>query len=266
MNRLDIRRREVQSRGEKALTCLLPLGDPDLKTSIRLAGLYKDAGVDIVELGMPSENPYCDSKEISESNRRSLAAHPDLEEYFECWKEIRSMYPDEPFEVMAYSDTLSKVGASRFVEALAEADLDGHLLADGTEIGPELVGTVEDLLKPLGIYRIRWMPHPFREELLDDIATNARGFMILQSFADNRGERATVAMENRGLIERIRSTGTSASILLAYGINNGQRAREAVALGPDGILVGTAMVNRIAEQDYSGLETTVRELKAATRV
>jgi tryptophan synthase alpha chain len=264
MNRLDVRRKEVMDRGEKVLTCLLPLGDPDLDTSVKLIDLYLKAGVDVVELGMPSENPYLDSEQIAASNRRSFSAHPDYSEYLQMWKVIRAEYPDEPFEVMAYKDTVETIGMKQFADALAEADFDGHLLADAVVFKPELGESMDELLKPSNIYRIRFMPHPFREDLLPDISENGQGFTILQAIADEAGKREVVAEENRALIERIRSGGTRAAILIAYGINNGDRAREAVALGPDGILVGTSMVNRIADLDFPGLEAIISELKAAT--
>jgi tryptophan synthase alpha subunit len=108
------------------------------------------------------------------------------------------------------------------------------------------------------------MPHPFREDLLPDIGENGRGFVILQSIAGTSGERVTVSEANQDLIKRIRSTETRAAILIAYGINNGKRAEEAVKLDPDGILVGTAMVERIATGDFDDLARIIMELKAAT--
>ena len=264
MNRLDIRKNKVMDRGEKILTCLLPLGDPDLETSRKLVDIYKESGVDIIELGMPSTNPYLDSQQIADSNQRSLQAHPDYSEYFETMVAIRRDYPDEPFEVMAYSDTVNDFGIERFVDSLSEAEIDGHLLADATVIAPEIIQDMDPLLEPLGIFRIRFMPHPFQENLLPDIGENGRGFVILQSIADTSGERATVSEVNEALIKRIRSTETRAAILIAYGINNGNRAEEAVKLDPDGILVGTAMVNRIAASDFDDLRRIIQELKAAT--
>jgi tryptophan synthase alpha chain len=264
MNRLDQRKKDVAAKGEKVLVCLLPLGDPDLDTSRRLVDIYKESGVDLVEFGLPSKDPYLDSTQIAESNRRSLEVQPDYDKYFETIKAIRRDYPDEPFEVMAYSDTVKEVGVRRFVDGLQTADMDAHLLADATVIAPDVVQEMDPLLEPHNIYRIRFMPHPFQENLLQDIQENAQGFMILQAIADESGNRETVAEGNRDLINRIRVTNTDAAILLAYGINNGVRAEEAVMLDPDGILVGTAMVDRIAKKDFSDLAGIIRELKGAT--
>ena len=264
MNRIDGRIQQVLDRGEKFVCCVLPLGDPDLKTSRKILEIFLQLGVDIVELMLPSQSPYFDSQPIAESNQRSLQAESDFQEYFKTIVEIRKDYPDEPFEVMTYSDVVKNYGVSRFVDGLREADVDAHLLADATAIAPDVVQDMDPLLEDSGIYRIRFMPHPFQEHLLEDIGQNARGFLVLQSIADEAGNRTKVAEGNRELILRIRATGTRAAIMLGYGINNPARAKEAVNVDPDGMIVGTAVIERIASRDYNGLADLIRGIKEAT--
>ena len=263
MNKIDIRIQDVLGRGEKFLCCVLPLGDPDLETSRNLLEIFLKSGVDIVELMLPSQDPYFDSQPIAESNRRALTAQSDYQMYFKAIAEIREDYPDEPFEVMTYSDVVKNVGISQFVDGLREAEVDAHLLADATAIAPDVVHDMDPLLEDAEIYRIRFMPHPFQESLLEDIGQHARGFMILQSIADEAGDRMSVAEGNRELITKIRATDTKAAIMLGYGINNPARAKEAVKVDPDGMIVGTAVIERIAAGDYSGLSELIRGIKDA---
>ena len=263
MNRLDTRIEDVLHRDERFLCCLLPLGDPDLKTSRELVELYLESGVDIVELVMPSRDPYLDSQQLSQSAVRAIGAESNYSEYFKTIKQIRQDYPNEPFEVMTYSDVVEGYGVARFVDGLADADMDAHLLADATVIAPKIIEQMDPLLESASIYRIRFMPHPFQEDLLPDIAENGRGFMILQSITDEQGGRPSVKEGNRVLIDRVRETGTRASIMLGYGVNNSIRAREAVNLGTDGIIVGSAIFAKIASEDYSGLAELVKEIKGA---
>jgi tryptophan synthase alpha chain len=264
MNRIDIRIQDVLGRDEKFICGVLPLGDPDLKTSRNILEIFLRSGVDIVELMLPSQDPYFDSQPIAESNRRALAAQSDYQMYFKAIAEIRNDYPDEPFEVMTYSDVVKNVGISHFVNGLREAEVDGHLLADATAIDPDVIHDMDPLLEDAAIYRIRFMPHPFQEHLLDDIGHHARGFMILQSIADEAGDRRNVEEGNQELITRIRATGTQAAIMLGYGINNPARVKEAVKVDPDGMIVGTAVIERIAAGDYSGLSELIRRIKDAT--
>lgn len=264
MNRIEKRVKEVLARGEKYFMCYLPLGDPDLKTSRELVNLYMRAGVDLVELGLPSNDPYCDSQQIAESNQRSFRKEPNYKKYFETIREIRKDHPDEPLEVMAYSDFVKAYGVKNFVDELITADIDAHLLADETVVQPDVVAEMDPLLLAAGMFRVRFMPHPFDESLLPDIGANAVGVMIMQSFADPSGNRPNVAKENIELMKRIRDTNTKTKITFAYGIRIPDHAREAVKLGPDGVLVGTAMVEGIKAGDFNALEELIRGIKKAT--
>lgn len=264
MNRLDQRVQEVLGRGEKFLCCVLPLGDPDMETSEQLVNTFLNAGVDIVELMIPSKNPHFDSPQMHAACQRALAAQPDLGAHLDLIKRIRSQHPEEPFEVMTYSDVIRDLGVERFVGGLKAADVEAHLLADSIAVPAALLNEMDALLERESIYRIRFMPHPFREDLLQDIAQNGRGFMILQSVANQEGQRPTVHKDNRALIERVRATGTQAAVMLGYGIRDGERAREAVNANPDGLIIGTVLMDMIGRKDYDGVTSLIREIKSAT--
>jgi len=262
-NRIDERIQAVLNRGEKVLVGLIPFGDPNLEVSSKLVDVYLEAGVDIVEFAMPSDDPFVDSQQIKDSGARALKNEPNILKYLEKIKNIREKYPQEPFEVMAYSDAQRKAGMERFITGMKEADVDAHLLADSVFREKKEIKKLDDLLQADEIYRIRFMPHPFREDLLDDIGSNGNGFMILQSIADENGNREKVAPENKEVVHRVRESGTKAAIILAYGIRDGERSKEAVATGADGIIVGTPFVELIGNEDYSGLSNRIKEIKDA---
>lgn len=265
MNRLNARIKKCNDNQEGILVGLIPFGDPDLEVSAHLVDVYLEAGVDIVEFALASEDPFVDSRQIKESGARALAKEPDLLKHFEKIKHIRQAYPQEPFEVMAYSDAKKKVGVERFVQEMREADIDAHLLADSVFCEKADIGQLDHFLNAAGICRIRFMPHPFREDLLEDIGSAGKGFMILQSITDANGMRPRVAPENEGLVERVRASGTKAAIILAYGIRDEERAREAAATRADGIIVGTSFVEFISQADYNGLSRQIRAIKNALK-
>jgi tryptophan synthase alpha chain len=265
MNRLMHRIQEVLHKGEKLLCCVLPLGDPNRRTSKRLVELFLESGVDIVELMIPSRDPYFDSPQLHDACRRALSDQTEYEAYLDLIGEIRSAYPEEPFEVMTYSDVVQALGVNRFVRGLEDAEIEAHLLADSIAADSSLLEEMDPMLANASIMRIRFMPHPFREDLLPDIAENGRGFMILQSIMDEKGNRPIVDPRNRECIERLRESGTQAAILLGYGIRDPMRMREAVELNIDGAIVGSAIMDRIATEDYEGLAEFIRALKMATK-
>lgn len=261
--RIENRISEVLNKGEKVLVGLLPYGDPNLEVSQKLVDIYLESGVDIVEFALPSENPFVDSNQIKKSGYRALNNEPNIEKYFNSIQLIRESYPNEPFEVMAYSDAVYKLGMENFVKGLVTADIDAHLLADSVFLEPDLVSKLDGLLNKQKISRIRFMPYPFKPDLLGDITQHGEGFMILQSIADENGNRPNVAIDNKHLVKKVRQANKDVAIILAYGIRDSQRAEEAVKTKADGIIVGTSLVELIGELDFQSLRKKIKEIKQA---
>jgi tryptophan synthase alpha chain len=213
---------------------------------------------------MPSPDPYIDTKIIADANVKALTLEPKLDRYFDALFKVREDYPDEPFYTMAYADIIRGYGVERFVETICQIGIDAVELPDKEEKVPDLAGPLDTLLVKTGIYRTYILQHPFDEKYFMSIKNTARGFVLLQSFADAAGRREIVAPENKTIIEKMRNTDLNAAIILGYGINNPERVKEAVQVGADGVIVGTAMIERINQADYTGLSEFIRAMKTAT--
>lgn len=72
MNRLDHTLASLQHNKSKALVAYLVAGDPDLKTTIELMHGFVDAGVDIIELGIPFSDPIAEGVTIQDAHDRAL--------------------------------------------------------------------------------------------------------------------------------------------------------------------------------------------------
>jgi tryptophan synthase alpha chain len=114
------------------------------------------------------------------------------------------------------------------------------------------------------IRRAYFLQHPYNHDYLLSIKDKAKGFVLLQSVADAQGKRPRVAPENKAVVDCIRQAGLEIPIILGYGINNPERVKEAVQTGADGIIVGTAMIERITGGDYEALSAFIRSIKDAT--
>lgn len=264
MKNIDKRMQEVLNRGEKILVSGVPIGYPDVDTTRRIVEIYIKSGIDVVEFSMPSPNPYIDTKIIADSNIQALNSEPDLDKYFDILSKVREDFPDEPFYMMAYADIIRNFGVGRFVETIHQIGIDSVELPDKDETVPELVRQLEPLLDKAGIYRTYILHHPFNEDYLSSIKNKAHGFLLLQSFADEMGKRDKVAPENKKIINNIRGTNLDAKIILGYGINNPERVKEAVAAGADGVIVGTAMIERITNGNLEVLSKFINEMKKPT--
>ena len=264
MKKIEERMQGVLNRGEKILVSGVPIGYPDVDTTRRVVEIYIKSGIDVVEFSMPSPNPYIDTKIIADSNIKALNSEPNLDKYFDILCRVREDFPDEPFYMMAYADIVCKYGVERFVESIHKIGIDSVELPDKEETAPELVSQLDPLLEKAGIYRTYILQHPFNEKYFNSIRNKAHGFLLLQSFADPLGKRGKVAPENRSIIQNIQKTELDAAIILGYGINNPVRVKEAVAVGADGVIVGTAMIEKITSGDFTTLSKFIREMKEAT--
>lgn len=264
MKKIEKRIHDVLNRGEKVLLSGVPIGYPDLDTTRKIVEIYINSGIDVIEFSMPSPDPYIDTKIIANSNIKALNLEPNLDRYFDILFKIREDFPNEPFYMMAYADLIGKYGVERFVESINKIGIDSIEIPDKEEKITELVGQIDSLLDKVGIYRTFFLRHPFNEEYFNKIKNKARGFVILQSFADASGRRDKVALENKNIINKIRKTDLKTAIILGYGINRPDRVKEAVNVGADGVLVGTAMIERINDGNYHELSKFIREMKEAT--
>jgi tryptophan synthase alpha chain len=264
MKKIEKRMQAVLDRGEKVLVSGVPVGYPDVESTRGIVEIYIRSGIDVVEFSMPSLNPYIDTSIIADSNIKALNSEPNLDKFFDILFKVRKEFPDEPFYMMAYADIIRKFGLERFVETLQKLDIDAVELPDKEEAVPDLVSRLDPLLEKAGIYRTYILHHPFDQKFFDRIKNKAHGFVLYQSFADALGKRPSVAPENKAIIETMRMAGLNIPIILGYGINKPDRVKEAVAVGADGVIVGTAMIEKISGGDYYELSKFIREIKEAT--
>jgi tryptophan synthase alpha chain len=264
MKKIDRRIQDVLEKGEKVLVSGVPVGYPNLDETQKLVEVYLRSGMDIVEFSMPTRNPYIDTQIIADSNVKALDLEPDLDHYFETLHNIRKEFPNEPFYMMAYADLILQFGLKNFVDQLVELEIDGVELPDKDEMVPELASEMETLFDQNGIYRIYILHHPFNSAFFSKIKEKAAGFLLLQSIADEKGNRPNVSPENKDLIATIKKE-TDIPVILGYGIKNAERVREAVSLGADGVLVGTSMVEYISQGNHQKFAEFIQDLKKATR-
>jgi len=242
-NRISTRMQELHSTGGKALVVVLMLGDPDFETTFELAQIYVDQGVDVIELGIPTSRAYLDSETMRESNSRALACSSDYQRYLDAIGEMRAQNPEWPLNVMIYRDTVDEIGLERFCQALGDAEIDAALVADIADQSDDFRRNLDTQLLKQDIIPLRFMPHPFRPEQVDDLRENGRGFIIVQTMTDAEGQRKTVLPANKQTLDTLRNAGIHTPLLMAYGIKTPEHIHKCVALGADGVVIGTVVLD-----------------------
>ena len=102
MSRIDKIFQQIKSEDRAALTMYLTVGFPDFKTSAVIARAAIEAGVDIIELGVPYSDPLADGKTIQNASNIALANGINLNHCLDLTRQIRGYAPDIPIVLMGY--------------------------------------------------------------------------------------------------------------------------------------------------------------------
>lgn len=248
----------ARAEGRGALIGYLPIGYPDLQTSIDAAVTLAENGVDILELGPPYSDPVMDGLVIQEATQAALAAGFRLRDTFEAVREI-TRRTSVPVLVMTYWNPIYQFGIDRFADSLAEAGGAGLITPD---ITPDAAGEWIRASERTGLDRVFLAAPTSTDERLKMIVEASTGFVYTVSTMGITGERADLDAAARKLVSRLREHG-AAHACVGIGISNADHVAGVVEYS-DGAIVGTALVRALRDGGLESLGETARALSAGT--
>ena len=266
MNRITQTFQALKAKNEKALVAYLTAGDPDYDTSLAVLKAACDAGVDVLELGMPFSDPTADGPVIQEASLRALAAGMNLPKSLEMAKALRQHNATVPIVLFSYYNPLFQMGQDAMYKACMDCGIDGILIVDlPPEEAGEFFGAFPDP-KALPMIRLIAPTTPIARKR--KVASEADGFLYLITRTGVTGTGkldvqsiARHASELRGV--------SPVPVCLGFGISTPEDVK-ALAPYADGLVVGSALVKTVAqgmprEALLQAITTQVKALKAATR-
>lgn len=250
MTRLEKRLAALADR--KAFAAFVMAGDPDQDTAAQILAGLPQAGVDIIELGMPFSDPMADGPAIQAAGTRALKASARLDDTLELTRKFRRNDDDTPLVAMGYYNPIHSYGAPRFIEAAAEAGIDGLIIVD---LPPEEDGILRDPARAAGVHVIRLITPATGRERAEMICRDMSGFVYFVSVTGVTGTVAPEADKAGRDIEALKKL-TPLPVLAGFGIRTAEQAR-AMAAVADGVVVGSAFADIIADTlDAEGRATT----------
>jgi tryptophan synthase alpha chain len=251
-----------KAAGSGALIGYLPLGFPDLDTSIDAAVALVENGVDILELGLPYSDPVMDGTAIQKATQQALAAGFRLRHGIEAVEAI-SARTGAPILVMTYWNPIVQYGVERFASDLAAAGGAGLITPD---LIPDEAGDWLSASDKTGLDRIFLAaPSSTQDRLLQSVEAS-RGFVYAVSTMGITGARADVDQAARALVGRLRAAGASIDstpACVGVGISTAEQVREVLGYA-DGAIVGSALVTALADGGVAQLARTASALAAGT--
>ena len=245
MNRIEECFARLKRAGRKGLIVYIGAGDPNLTATRELAIAFDQAGVDILELGVPFSDPLADGLVNQLAAQRGLESGTTPPRILATVAAIRK-HSQIPIVLYIYFNLIHRVGLTRFVKDAAKAGVDGLLVLD---LPPEESDNYEALMKKNGLCHIYLVAPTTPADRVEFIVKRGSGFIYYISREGVTGMQKRVATNLAQQVAKIR-THTRLPIAVGFGISTPEQAK-LVARSADAVVVGSAVVNQIAKHGKS---------------
>lgn len=225
----------TRAEGRAALIGYLPAGYPDVEVAAEAMRAMVDAGVDVVEVGLPYSDPLLDGPTIQAAVDGALARGTTTAHVLDTVRSVAAT--GAPTLVMSYWNPLDRYGAGRFAADLAAAGGCGAITPDliPEEAGPWLAAARAEDLDTV------FLVAPSSTDARIAYTTeHCRGFVYAASTMGVTGARAAVSGAAQTLVARTRAH-TDLPVCVGLGVSSGAQAAEVAAFA-DGVIVGSAFV------------------------
>jgi tryptophan synthase alpha chain len=240
MSRLQEYFRQLRTRDETALIPFLTLGDPSLAWTRRLILAFARQGADIIEIGIPFSDPLADGPTIQASSLRALRNGTRLPDVFEIVRAVRRE-SEVPLVLFTYCNPVIQYRLERFFKEAKEAGADGAIIPD---LPVEESEPFREQADRFGIDLIPLVA-PTSQSRIRKICESARGFVYCVSSLGVTGVRDQLHEELPAFMSEVRRN-TAMPLAIGFGVGTPEQARSVKPLA-DGVVVGSAIVRRIAE-------------------
>jgi len=240
-SRIDALFTRLRQENRPALVTYFMGGDPDFETSLSVMKALPEAGSDIIELGMPFSDPMADGAAIQAAGLRSLKGGQTLARTLKMAEEFRRDNDETPIVMMGYYNPIYIYGVERFLADAKAAGIDGFIIVD---LPPEMD---EELCIPalkVGLSFIRLATPTTDEKRLPKVLENTSGFVYYVSMTGITGSALADTTKVSEAVNRIKAH-TDLPVCVGFGVKTAAQAK-AIGASADGVVVGTAIVNAVA--------------------
>ncbi len=260
MSRLKDKFAALKKEGRAAFVPFITAGDPDMETSFAILERLPAAGADVIELGLPFTDPMADGPAVQASSVRALKAGASTAKVLKMVEKFRKKDKTTPIVLMGYYNPVHAYGTAKFVKDVAQAGVDGLIVVDLPMEEDEVLRVPA---RVQGVDLIRFVTPTTDDARLKRIVADASGYLYYVSVAGVTGTKSVPEEEVRAALTRIRAA-TTLPCAVGFGIRSPEQAA-GIARIADGVVVGSAIVGRVADNLGHGKERVVAEVLELTR-
>ena len=253
MNRIQ----SVLEQDRKLLSIYFTAGFPNLNDTVSILTQLQDAGVDMIELGLPFSDPLADGPTIQESSTQALKNGMTTDTLFEQLKDVRK-HIHVPLIVMGYFNPMMQYGVERFCQKCQEVGIDGLIIPDlPVDVYHE---QYQELFQQYGLLNMFLITPQTPEERIRYIDSVSEGFIYMVSSAATTGAQSSFGDTQTEYFKRIGAMNLNAKLLVGFGISNAETYQAAIAHSK-GAIIGSAFIKHLEANGTDSVASFVNQIR-----
>ena len=254
MSAIDELFARLRSENRKALMPFITAGDPDLKFTSEILEELVARGASMCEVGIPYSDPIADGPVIQASYTRALDQGVKLQGILETLGDLAPRLTAPMVTMVSYA-IIYRHGVEAYADQLQQRGIAGMIVPDlPVEESPQLAEVCQS--RDLSLIQLVTPTTP-RERALK-ITETSSGFLYYVSVAGITGERTELPPD---LVERVGwlREQTPLPVCIGFGISQPEHVKRLAPVA-DGLIVGSAIVRRMADAETQGREATIQAI------
>lgn len=253
MNRIDQKFQE----NKKLLSIYFSAGHPNLEDTVPILKNLQNAGVDMVEIGLPFSDPLADGPTIQESSTKALQNGMTTEKLFSQLDNIREQI-DIPLIFMGYFNPMMQYGIEKFCQRCEAIGIDGLIIPDlPVDVYNE---EFKNLFEQHGLFNMFLITPQTPEDRIRYIDKVSNGFIYMVSSASVTGAKNTFGQTQTDYFDRIEKMNLNTPTVVGFGISNAATYQTATKHSK-GAIIGSAFIQFLEKEGIDQIEKFIASIR-----
>ena len=254
MSAIDTTFETLRSQGRKAFLPFITAGDPDLEFTGKVLKELVTRGASICELGIPYSDPIADGPVIQASYTRVLDQKQKLGQILEAATSWTAELSAPLVSMVSYS-IIHRQGLENYVARAKAAGIAGAIVPD---LLVEESAEFSALCQREDFSLIQLVTPTTPRDRALKICETSTGFLYFVSVTGITGERTELPPEVVDQVGWLKER-TDLPICIGFGISQPEHVKMLAPVA-DGLIVGSAIVRKIAEVEEKGEAAVLAEI------
>lgn len=232
-----------KKEGRNALVNFITAGYPTIEDTIPIMLGMQEAGVDIIELGIPFSDPIADGPTIQAANVVALDNGITVPQCLELVSGARSQGVNIPIILMGYYNPILKYGEEKMIEDSAKAGASGYIVVD---LPPEEAIKFRTTCSKYGLSYVPLVAPATTDARLQVLGEIADSFIYVVSRMGTTGATAEVSQGIADLCGRVRKFAGDTPLAVGFGVSTREHFL-VVGEAADGVVIGSKIITLLGQ-------------------